>query len=45
MKRAKKDAANFQQLNATQMGKVTGGGYWATFTTPDGQTKTVWVEV
>jgi len=45
MKRVKKDAASFQQLDATQMGKVNGGGYWAVYTTPDGKTITTWVEV
>ena len=44
MKRLKKDATSFKKLNAAQMGGVKGGGYWLTFTTPEGDTITVWVE-
>jgi len=44
MKRVTKDAANFKKLSATQMRKIDGGGYWATITTPDGKTITLWIE-
>lgn len=40
MKRVKKDAASFQQLSATQLGKVKGGVETITIINPDG-TKTV----
>jgi hypothetical protein len=45
MKRVIKNAASFKKLNATQMGKVTGGGYWVVYTTSGGKTITTWVQV
>lgn len=43
MKRVKKDAASFKQLGTAQMREITGGGYWAIITTPEGQVIRVWV--
>ena len=44
MKRIKNDAVSFQKLDVSQMKKNKGGGYWATYTTRDGKTITIWVE-
>jgi len=40
MKKTKKDAASFQQLDAVQMSKI-GGGQWIEIKNPDGTTTTV----
>jgi transcription elongation GreA/GreB family factor len=40
MKRVKKDAASFNTLSASQMGKVK-GGQWVEVRNPDGSTTTV----
>jgi|GEM_PF-7009565 len=36
MKKEKKDAAGFQQLDAAQMKKINGGGHWVVVRDKDG---------
>ena len=43
MKKVKKDAASFQQLDAAQMQKIN-GGFYVNFRLPNGQIKPVWFE-
>ena len=42
MKSVKKDASNFQQLDALQM-KQIGGGQWVEITNPDGTKTIMWI--
>ena len=42
MKKAKKDIASFQTLDAAQMKKID-GGQWVEITTSDGKKTTIWI--
>ena len=43
MKKIKKNAAKFQQLDSAQMDKIK-GGIWVEIIDKDGKPKTIWID-